>query len=524
MTSQTPGVTITERPSGSHPVTPTGTSTAAFLCYPLPLTKIAGTERIISPGDLSRRESNMQDVADALTAFQAAPKNGNGSKGEELNAAITAASSKKSFAENANTKDLINSLKKPTSYRKMEDSETTAITKAITAALGKDAANKTALTELREKINTYNSAPAAEKFTNVKGALNTLDPAHNLPVETVDAIRIVKAALANSVAYTIDESKLSSSLASLTWPPPWSYQNLIVSGFFENGGSDAVVAYAATLDDALKELEKVPDVQIVVDATGTAAMKSANSVTAILEHCAKMNNRVAVLSLCEAPKTDDFSWYPQTQAGRNGNYCAFYWPWVKAAGGVPVPPTGHMAGVWARVDGERGVFKAPANVALSGVTGLAWGAVSANDQVWWRENAVDRGGNELREVSGRGVVVWGARTAASDSDKPDWGFVNVRRLVCFLEDSIMNSTGWAVFEPNDERLWSSLRREIGAFLTSQWRHGALKGATAAEAFYVQCDQTNQDSSQPGTVFCNIGIAPVRPAEFVQISVQQLTAG
>ncbi|MFI5987880.1 phage tail sheath family protein [Streptomyces sp. NPDC051555] len=305
-----------------------------------------------------------------------------------------------------------------------------------------------------------------------------------------------------------------------------------VKGFFDNGGSHCHLVARGEVSGATAVANlKMKNVQII--AVPDSALSTDKALlNALATHCKDMGDRMLILSSDQGAMTQEMEKDPLNGVGITGEFkefTAFYHPWVKPVGagtglgGNKVPdtisPVGHIAGVWARVDGERGVFKAPANVALNGVTDVS--LALAPDKVGTLNSV---GVNCLRVMPGRGVVVWGARTAAAaDTALADWKFLNVRRLVCFLEASIKDSVQWAVFEPNDERLWSSLRRDIGAFLTSQWRHGALKGATAAEAFYVQCDQTNQDSNQPGTVFCNIGIAPVRPAEFVQISIQQLTS-
>ncbi|KJY40702.1 tail protein, partial [Streptomyces sp. NRRL B-1568] len=187
-------------------------------------------------------------------------------------------------------------------------------------------------------------------------------------------------------------------------------------------------------------------------------------------------------------------------------FTALYYPWVKVPGvdGVPrtVPPSGHLAGVWARTDAERGVFKAPANQSLRGVLDLP--TLLTDDQ---NGELNDKGVNCLRVFPGRGLLVWGARTRSSSRD---WRYLNVRRLVSFLSDSIRQSSTWAVFEPNDDRLWGTLRHAVSSFLTDQWRQGALLGRTPDEAFFVICDRTNNTSStiDAGQVICDIGVAPV----------------
>jgi phage tail sheath protein FI len=185
---------------------------------------------------------------------------------------------------------------------------------------------------------------------------------------------------------------------------------------------------------------------------------------------------------------------------------------------IEVPPCGHIAGVWARSDNERGVHKAPANDVLRG-------AVSLEINITKGENDLlnPEGINCIRAFPGRGIRVWGARTLSSD---PAWKYINVRRLFNYLEKSIQVNTDWVVFEPNDRDLWAKIRRTIAGFLVMEWRKGALFGSTPDEAFYVKCDdETNPaEGISLGQVVCDIGVAPVKPAEFVIFRLQQLEGG
>ena len=202
-------------------------------------------------------------------------------------------------------------------------------------------------------------------------------------------------------------------------------------------------------------------------------------------------------------------------------YAALYYPWVEVRDpsvkrNVMVGPSGHMAGLYARVDVERGVHKAPANEVIRGITKIA-------QDVTKREQDMlnPKGINALRAFPGRGNRVWGARTISSDSS---WKYINVRRLFIFVEESIDEGTQWVVFEPNDEPLWARVRQTITNFLTSVWRTGALQGTKADEAFFVKCDRSTmtQDDIDNGRLICVIGIAPVKPAEFVIFRIQQKT--
>ncbi|WP_160161823.1 phage tail sheath family protein [Embleya hyalina] len=250
----------------------------------------------------------------------------------------------------------------------------------------------------------------------------------------------------------------------------------------------------------------------------------------VVAHCHRAGNRLAVLDGPPTPDPLTSAWDAALRdfAGPLGTddvdkaFGALYYPWVRVPGldgdsTRAVPPSGHIAGVWASTDAARGVFKAPANVGLRDVGEPLDHLGDARQQP-----LNDAGVNCLRVFPGQGLLVWGARTL---SDTRDWRYVNVRRLVCFLEDSILSSSRWAVFEPNDERLWASLRHAVAAFLTDQWRAGALFGRTAAEAFYVKCDADThtQTDLDEGRVVCEIGVAPVRPAEFVIFRVTQIAA-
>ena len=176
-----------------------------------------------------------------------------------------------------------------------------------------------------------------------------------------------------------------------------------------------------------------------------------------------------------------------------------------------------MLGVYARSDTERGVFKAPANEIVRGALDLE---NEINDEV--QDTLNPKGVNVIRSFPGRGIRVWGARTITSNAL---WKYVSVRRLFIFLERSIYENTQWVVFEPNDDRLWARVTDTIRLFLRTQWRLGALFGRTEQEAFFITCDRTTmtQDDILNGRLICEIGIAPVRPAEFVIFRVFQNTA-
>jgi uncharacterized protein len=242
---------------------------------------------------------------------------------------------------------------------------------------------------------------------------------------------------------------------------------------------------------------------------------------AVISHCEQMGDRVAVLDSPPGLTAQQVRHWRNEEAGYDSRYATLYYPWVRvfdpAAGrNTTVPPSGHIAGVWARSDAERGVHKAPANEVIRGAVDLEV-RLSKGEQDLLNPIGV----NCVRAFPGRGIRIWGARTLSSD---PAWRYLNVRRLFNYLEESILLGTQWVVFEPNDDRLWSSIRRNVTAFLTEEWRRGALFGRTAEEAFYVKCDRDNnpQTSIDQGRVVCEIGVSPVKPAEFVVFRLAQFS--
>lgn len=206
----------------------------------------------------------------------------------------------------------------------------------------------------------------------------------------------------------------------------------------------------------------------------------------------------------------------------DSTYAAMYHPWLEfydagAKRSAYFPPSGAMAGIYARTDTERGVHKAPANEVVRGCTGLSCAYNEGEQDIL---NPI--GVNLIRAFTGRGIRVWGARTISSNGL---WKYLNVRRLFIYVEESIKANTNWVVFEPNSPTLWSRVTRTIETFLATCWRDGALAGSSPSEAFFVECGPTTmtQDDIDNGRLICKIGIAPVKPAEFVIFRITQKTA-
>lgn len=286
-----------------------------------------------------------------------------------------------------------------------------------------------------------------------------------------------------------------------------SYDTLSIDDFIGvDGGSDARTGIQALEDRDQISLCMVPQIwsQSVHDA--------------LIVHCETLRYRFAILDPQDGLSIDRIR---EARSIIDTKYAALYYPWIEVRDpsikrNVDIAPSAHMAGIYSRVDTDRGYFKAPANEVISGITKIA-------QDITKREQDLLNpfGINALRFFPDRGNRVWGARTVSSDSS---WKYINVRRIFIFVEASIDKGTQWVVFEPNDEPLWARVRQTIGNFLNTVWRSGALQGAKPDEAYFVKCDHTTmtQDDIDNGKLICVIGIAPVKPAEFVIFRIQQKT--
>ena len=263
----------------------------------------------------------------------------------------------------------------------------------------------------------------------------------------------------------------------------------------------------------------VPDLMAVYEQ-GIIDMEGLQAVQlAMLAHCELMGDRVAILDAPPGLNAQQVKEWRVDKAGYDSKYATLYWPWIKVFDPLSgqakfVPPSGHVAGIWARNDDTRGVHKAPANEVIRGAINLELNLTKAeHDQL--NPNGI----NCIRAFPGRGIRIWGARTISSD---PAWRYLNVRRLFNYVEESIFEGTQWVVFEPNDIRLWGRVKRTINEFLLRVWRDGALFGATSDQAFFVKCDGDNNppEVRDAGQLIVDIGIAPVKPAEFVVFRIAQ----
>lgn len=333
-----------------------------------------------------------------------------------------------------------------------------------------------------------------------------------------------------------------------------------VYGFFENGGRRCFVVnvgdkgnIAATVSkgkrQGLAALEEVDEVAIVA----APGFTDAASYDALLLHCEKMEDRVAILdgpeditdvdalkqvATAEArarrPAGDVATAAADAAGDARGKglrprstdrgFGAFYVPWLTVRDPldgelVNVPPSGAVAGIYARTDATRGVHKAPANELVKGALNVAYN-VTRHEQGELNQAGV----NCIRFFPSDGIRVWGARTLAESAS--EWRYVNVRRLFNMVEESIARSTRWVVFEPNDFTLWKSITRDVSAYLRRLWRDGALMGKTPEDAFFVKCDEETNPPEviNAGQVVTLIGIAPVKPAEFIIFKIGQHEGG
>ncbi|WP_224360840.1 phage tail sheath subtilisin-like domain-containing protein [Hyalangium versicolor] len=282
----------------------------------------------------------------------------------------------------------------------------------------------------------------------------------------------------------------------------------------------------ATGLEALGEIEDIAIVAAPDSGTYEDEDLCAAATDALIRHAEAQRYRIAVV---DAPAHSSISKVREFRGRFDSKYAALYHPWIeildptqRPAQGAPpdrllLPPSGFVTGIYARSDIERGVHKAPANEVVNGLTKFELNINKPRQDVLNPE-----GINALRFFEGRGNRVWGARTMSSD---PEWKYVNVRRLFIYLEHSIDKGTQWAVFEPNNERLWANVRQTIEDFLYVLWKDGALLGTKPEEAYFVRCDRTTmtQNDLDNGRLICLIGVAPTKPAEFVIFRIGQYTA-
>lgn len=363
------------------------------------------------------------------------------------------------------------------------------------------AATNAAITSYEFSL-TFSRGPTVESFTNL-----SLDSRHSRYF-----VRVVDSTLVTASPSTVPSVQ----------SPPKNRPAVVAATPLAGGMADDVTQIGLNeYQDALDALVKVDDINIVCAPDASQAAQAA-----VVAHCEQTADRFAILDPT-GPRLEPFgagSIEAQRAAVESARgYAALYYPWIQindptsltGQDTIFIPPSGHLAGIYARSDAQRGVHKAPANESMQGVVGLSR-IVDGTEQGELNIEGI----NVLRIFPGKGLpVVWGARTTAPRDDT-SWRYVNVRRLFLFIEESIQQGINWAVFEPNDLTLWKKLARTLDEFLTRVWRSGALFGKSAKEAFYIKIDEENNPPSVRalGQVIIEVGVAPVRPAEFVIVRI------
>lgn len=308
-----------------------------------------------------------------------------------------------------------------------------------------------------------------------------------------------------------------------------SYPMTIIGG--NDGARPTAAAYEGDEDPAtnqktgLKQFEDLEDISIVAAPGSTFGLvngyaDNARTITGLLiSHAEKMRYRIAVLDSGDGQSISEVRAF---RAQLDSSHAAIYYPWVRVLDPLSqreldLPPSGFVAGIYARNDINRAVYKAPANEVVNLALGFEKSLNKSQQDVLNPE-----GVNCFRFFEGRGMRLWGARTISSD---PEWKYVNLRRYFAYLERSIDKGTQWAVFEPNGEALWANVRRTIEDFLLNEWQSGALLGDKPDKAFFVKCDRStmSQNNLDNGQLICLIGVAPLRPAEYVIFRIGQWTA-
>ena len=348
-------------------------------------------------------------------------------------------------------------------------------------------------------------------------------------------------------AYFITRITANSTLVTADWTAPAQPSarpnNVAFNQLTTQVGADGNNAMTAveyqgnpalppTQRTGLAGLEIIDEISIIsvpdeVHPTLNAANQT-QLMNAVVTQCERLRDRFAILQLPQGQGIVQNIFPP-----RDTTYAAVYYPWIRVFNPqtrdtLLVPPGGHVAGIFARSDRERGVHKAPANEVVRDIVNRDINGSRKPLEFTLGKGEQDilnpRGINVIRDFRAdrRGIRVWGARTLSSD---PLWRYVNVRRLFLYVEESIDEGTQWVVFEPNDEPTWARVRQSVSNFLLLVWRSGALQGSTEAQAFFVRCgyDTMTQADIDAGRLICEVGIAPVKPAEFVIFRIQQKTA-
>jgi len=369
---------------------------------------------------------------------------------------------------------------------------------------------------------TAATAAAAAATASGSGTFSTA--ASNAAVQATSAATAANAAVIAANAADLTAAQTAALTASTDILAVQATMNTAIAGIGTFLGVDGNVPQSADyigVDNGpghrsgIQSLSDADDISIIA-APGQTDQSIQNE---LIDQCELHRYRFAVLDGEQTPAGGSVNAILTHRQKYDSSYAAYYAPWVTITlnnQDLFLPPSGHIAGIYAGTDNQRGVWKAPANVVVQNITGLKY-YLTTGEQDILNPNGV----NLIRRFHSTGTRVWGARTISSDSSLK---YVNVRRTLIFLEASIDRGTQWVVFEPNAPDTWERLTDSITAFLTTQWREGALFGLKVEDSFFVRCDETTMtaDDIQNGRLICHIGVAIVRPAEFVIFRIEQTT--
>lgn len=510
----TPGVYIEEKPAGSKPIQGVGTSVAAFVGF---------TEK--------RPEGNTGQPVFVASWTQYTEDFGGFAPGFYTPLAVYG------YFLNGGSSCFVQSL--ATSDDAERTSRGGAARAALPAKSGANALEMRAKTEGAASVSIEIGDATGDTVTDDQFRVTVKAPGR--PDEVFDNLTMGKAKGARNAVEVLSRESRVITAAEVEGAGTLAERRPQNGAYTLAAPTTTALATAKTFEGnasartGLGALEEIDEVTMLVCPdlmTGYMAGKiSREDVLAVqkamLDHCERMKDRFAILDALPGLNPQEINDWRMKEASFNAKYGALYYPWISVANPNPqngqgtsilVPPSGHIAGVYARTDSERGVHKAPANEQIRGALKLERQLIDS-EQGLLNPNGI----NCIRTFPGRGIMIWGARTLSNDAE---WRYINVRRLFNYVEESIKQGTQWVVFEPNDMDLWERVRRTISSFLLRVWRDGALFGTTPQEAFFVKCDaELNPPAVRDaGMLIVEIGIAPVKPAEFVIFRLSQFQGG
>lgn len=525
-----PGVYVEEIPSSVQTIAGVGTSTAGFIgivgstaSYVIPQSNpfrnaaVGSDPTLVMKLPSSANQAN--DDAFAATLVGATLKGG--TEPLDLAAAKAAIAAARAATPPATTVEIMNTVMVKLPPSPATQASDDAVANALAGATLKGGTAPLTLADAQKAVADARAASAP--------SIQIMNTAFLSPTFTIDSAYVINSTNALSgPKLCTNFSEFRKAFGDFSVDKGQNTLAHAVHGFFSNGGTRCYVAVVTQDTDIAAALDKFGAIDEIA-LVAAPGLNSANVRDEVVTHCKVMTqDRFAILDSDETLAGADLT-EANIKPPPRSDYAAFYFPWIqvfdpakKIQNPVPdedgliyVPPSGHMAGVYARVDTNRGVFKAPANEPVMGALGLKYQISKAQ-----QDGLNPQGINCIREFNGSRRV-WGARTIGGDANG-EWRYINVRRTFLYLRESIQEGTQWAVFEPNDQRLWEKIKLNVSAFLTTAWRSGALFGSTAAEAFYVKCDaETNPpELREIGQVVTEIGVAVVRPAEFVIFRISQ----